>query len=212
VLLGSLWATAAYAGEARWLPETPTSSSAEMRQGPVFSGMGYLFPLRLHLSRGGTIDGGMGGVDDDGGLLLLLLSQGELLVDFRLIVGVTPLASLSGKAEMLQEEGPPPLKDNLSVKFHWRPTWRSHLGVALSFFLPGVGQFIQTRDREVGFLVMSGVLASVAVGLLALYGPSAYGPAARRGLAGVFFGLGATVALGGAVHAFQTGRERVAVP
>jgi hypothetical protein len=208
----TLWAGSAWAGEARWLPDSNPTAEAAMRQGPAFSGMGYLFPLRLHLSRGGTIDGGMGGVDQDGGLLLLLLSQGDLLVDFRLIVGVTPLARLGvddGSAE--GSPAPPPLRDNLPVKFRWRPTWRSHLGVVLSFLLPGLGQFIQTRDQEAGLLVLSGVLSSVAVGLLALYGPSDYGPQARRGIAGVFFGLGGAVALGGAIHAYRIGRERVAL-
>ncbi len=209
--MGTLWSTVASAEEPRWQPESSPSSSGALSVEPTFAGMGYLFPLRLHLTRGGTVDGTMGGVDVGGGQLLLLLSRGELLVDFRLVRKVTPLAPL------LRGDGPgglvtpPTLKNNLSVRYRWQPTWRSHLGVALSFLVPGLGQFIQTRDRNVGFLVLSGALSSVAVGLLALYGPSAYGPQARRGVAGVFFGLGGAVALGGAIHAYRTGRERVAV-
>jgi hypothetical protein len=211
VLIATLWSTEAWAEEPRWQPEPSPSASGPLSVGPAFAGMGYLFPLRLHLTRGGTVDGTLGGIDVDGGQLLLLLSRGELLVDFRLVGRVTPLAPL------LRGDGPgglvvpPPLKNNLSVKYRWQPTWRSHLGVALSFLLPGLGQFIQTRDRQVGFLVLSGALSSVAVGLLALYGPSASGPQARRGVAGVFFGLGGAVAIGGAIHAYRTGRERVVV-
>ena len=211
VLLGAFWSTVASAEEPRWQAELRPSASGEFSAEPAFAGMGYLFPLRLHLARGGTVDGTLGGVDLDGRQLLLLLSRGELLVDFRLVGEVTPLAP------RLRGDGPgglvapPVLKNNLSVKYRWRPTWRSHLGVALSFLLPGLGQFIQTRDRHVGILVMSGALSAVAVGLLALYGPSAYGPQARRGVAGVFFGLGGSVAIGGAIHAYRTGRERVPV-
>jgi hypothetical protein len=211
IILGIACPATAQAESARWLPESaPLVSSS--RIGPVFDGMGYLFPLRLHLSRGGYIDGGLGGVDEGAGRLLLLLSRGQLLVDFHLIVGVTPLADLGLQASARVEDGPPILNDDLPLQYRWVPTWRSHLGVLLSFLLPGAGQFIQTTERQVGFLVMAGVLSSVAVGLLALYGPSSYGPESRKAIAGLFFGLGGTVAFGGAVHAYRTGRERRPVP
>ena len=211
VLMGTLWSTGASAEEGRWPAEPSLSAPDVLPAGPAFAGMGYLFPLRLHLTRGGSVEGTLGGVDVDGGRLLLMLSRGELLVDFRLVRTVTPLAPLlrgDGPGGLV---APPILKNARSVRYRWKPTWRSHLGVALSFLVPGLGQFIQTRDRHVGILVLSGALSSVAVGLLALYGPSTYGPQARRGVAGVFFGLGGAVAVGGAIHAFRTGRERVAV-
>ena len=195
----------------KWQPEAPAYGDST-RAGPSFDGLGYLFPIRLHLNRGGYIDGGMGGVDADGGRLLLLLSRGDLLIDYDLVVAVTPLAELEEQAEVLARAGPPPLQDGIPQKYRWVPTWRSHLGVLLSFLLPGAGQFIQTENRGVGFLVMTGVLSSVAVGLLALYAPSSYGPEARRGIAGVFFGLAGGVAIGGAVNAYQSGRERRLVP
>ena len=194
-----------------WQPKSlapgPTS-----RTGPSFEGMGYLFPLRLHLSRGGYIDGGMGGIDTAGGRMLLLLARGDLLVDFRLIRAVTPLADVERQADILANAGPPPLVGGVPAKYRWVPTWRSHLGVLLSFLLPGAGQFIQKREQAVGALVMSGVFSTVAVGLLALYGPSTYGPEARDALAGIFFGLGGSIAIGGAVHAYRTGRVRRQVP
>jgi hypothetical protein len=209
-------ATSASEGEgeaagSKWQPEAPPHT-ASTRVGPSFDGLGYLFPIRLHLNRGGYIDGGMGGVDAGGGRLLLLLSRGDLLIDYELVVAVTPLADVDAQAELLATAGPPPLRDGIPQKYRWVPTWRSHLGVLLSFLLPGAGQFIQTQNRGVGFLVMTGVLSSVAVGLLALYGPSSYGPEARRGIAGVFFGLAGGVAIGGAVNAYQSGRERRPVP
>lgn len=211
VVMGMLCSTLAWAEEAHWEPEPGPSAPLAFSTEPAFAGMGYLFPLRLDLTRGGTVAGTMGGIDADGGQLLLLLSRGDLLVDFRLIRKVTPLAPLlrgDGPGGLV---APPILKNNLSVRYRWRPTWRSHLGVALSFLVPGLGQFIQTQDRHVGFIVLSGALSAVAIGLLALYGPSSYGPQARRGIAGVFFGLGGSVALGGAIHAYRAGRERVPV-
>lgn len=194
-----------------WLPQDG-GRSGETLKGASFDGMGYLFPLRLHLSRGGFIDGGLGGVDEDSGAMLLLLSRGELLVDFHLIDAVTPLASRAEQLPELIEAGPPKIVAGAPVRYAWRPTWRSHAGVVLSFLAPGAGQFIQKKEREVGFLILGGVLSSVGLGLLALYGPSSYSPEARRAVAGVLFGVGGTVAIGGAVHAYGAGRERVALP
>lgn len=198
------------AEEPHWQP-SDGERSEETRAGPSFDGMAYLFPLRLHLSRGGSLAGGLGGVDVSGGRLLLVLARESLLVDFGLVVGVTPLADLPGD-EVLRGAPPPPLVDAVPVKYRWRPTWRSHLGVLLSFVLPGAGQFIQKKDRELGFLVMAGVASSVATGLLALYAPSSYGARSRATIGGLLFGLGGTVAVGGAIHAYQTGRERRPVP
>ena len=54
-----------------WLPGAGERSPATTLQPPHFLGMTYMFPLRLHLARGGHIDGALGGVDPEAGELLL---------------------------------------------------------------------------------------------------------------------------------------------
>ncbi|MEE2830116.1 MAG: hypothetical protein VX498_13075 [Myxococcota bacterium] len=196
----------ARAGEPTWEPGAG-DRSADTRKGPSFEGMDYLFPLRLHLSRGGHLEGGMGGIDGDRKEVLLVFQQEALRVSFDLVLAVTPLGLLSPDP-VLRSAPPPQILVERHLKYRWVPTWRSHLGVGLSFVLPGLGQFIQEREQQFGFLFLGSALASVAAGLLALYGPSNYGPQVRRGLSGVFFGLAGTVAIGAATHAHRTGRVK----
>ena len=206
ILAMSLLASTAQAEEPRWQPGDGVLSS-ESRTGPDFLGMTYLFPLRLHLSRGGYVDGGLGGVDALQGRMLLVLQNESLPIAFPLIARVTPLGRLSPDPALRLAE-PPGLRSDIPVKYRWQPTWRSHLGVLLSFVVPGAGQFIQERDQPIGFLFLGAALSSVGVGLLALYGPSSYTQRSRHALGGLFFGLAGTVAVGAAVHAHRTGRER----
>ena len=173
--------------------------------------MGYLFPLRLHLTRGGHVEGALGGVDFVRGELLLVRPKASLRVDLSLVDAVTPLGNLPPFGSAEARAAPPGMLTEEHVEFRLRPTWRSGLGLALSFVLPGAGQWIQKERPELGFLFLGGAAFFVASGLLALYGPSSYGLQQRATFGGLLFGLAGTVAIVAGAHAFQAGRERRAV-
>jgi hypothetical protein len=196
--------------EAAWAPDDGRRSSLT-RTPPTFEGMAYLFPLRLHLIRGGYLDGTMGGVDRDRGELLLVLPTATLEIDLGLIDAVTPLGILPAPGSEEAAEPAPAMLTAVHTEYRLRPTWRSGLGLALSFLLPGTGQFIQEDRKDLGFLFLGGAGFFVAGGLLALFAPSAYGPNGRVAVSSVMFGLAGTVAIGAGVHAWQAGRRRVPV-
>jgi len=191
-----------------WLPDGGDQSE-ETRSPPSFDGMAWLFPLRLHLSRGGHVDGGMGGLDSETGELLLILPREAFRVHLSLVEAVTPLGILPRAVQGVLP-GPPPLLDQHS-RYELRPTWRSRLGVVLSILMPGTGQWIQKKDQELGFLFFGSYLFLVGGAVLALLAPSGHSPIQRRVTAGVLFGLAGTVTISSGAHAWVTGRERVEV-
>ncbi len=193
-----------------WVPDDG-ERTAETRTPPSFTGMEYGFPIRLHLARGGFVDGSLGGVNAASGELLLILPRHRFRIELTLVDAVTPLrpppAAGTPEAavpapEMLLEE---------HHEFRLLPTWRSGLGLGLSFVLPGAGQWIQRERPELGFLFLGGAAFFVGTGLLALYAPSQYGQTGRRIVGGIMFGLAGTVAVGAGVHAWEAGKERVEV-
>jgi hypothetical protein len=200
--------SAAHAEDPEWLPGDGERTE-ETRSGPSFGGMDYLFPLRLHLVRGGFIEGTMGGMDEVEGEFLLLRPGDAFRIDVRLIDSVTPLGRIPVGREGIK--APPPMLVERHSEFRWRPTWRSGAGLALSFLLPGAGQWIQESHQELGFIFLGGAAFFVATGLLALYAPSQYGPVQRRILSGIMFGMAGTVSITAGAHAWTTGRRRVEV-
>ena len=207
--LALLLAGSARAEEAQdWLPD-PGERTDQTRTPAVFDGMAYLFPMRLHLSRGGHVDGGLGGVDPETGELLLVLPTASFLVHLTLVEAVTPLGKLPRPVAGLLQPPPPLL--NPEIEYRLRPTWRSHLGVVLSVFLPGSGQWIQKTDRELGLIFFGSYLFLVGAAVLSLFAPSGHSEIQRRITAGVLFGLAATVTIGAGAHAWTKGRERVQV-
>ena len=175
------------------------------RSGPRFEGLSYLHPVRLHLSLGGHVDGSFGGVDGDSGELLLVVPLTQFRVSFRLISAVTPL----GGGEYIGDDGlVRDILDQRHTEMRLTPTWRSHAGVALSLLAPGVGQFIQKKDQELGFLFMGLDLFMAAGALLSIFAAPGLDRRDRIGISASFAGIAVAVSITAAVHAFQTGRER----
>jgi len=201
---------AARAQDEAWAPDDG-ERTAETRTPPAFEGMSYLFPLRLHLTRGGHIDGAMGGYDPDTGEFLLLLPTTTLQLSVSLVDAVTPLGGLPEPDSDAASEPAPPMLSTLHTEYKMRPTWRSGLGLGLSFVMPGLGQFLQEDRKELGFLFLGGAAFFVAGGLLALLAPSSYPPTARRAIGGIMFGFAGTVAIGAGAHAWTSGKRRVEV-
>lgn len=205
------------------LAAPPASSAAEWspgdgerteqtRSGPDFRGMGFLFPLRLHLVRGGHVDGQIAGADDEGGELMLLLGPGtSLTVDYYLVTDVTPLAALPDADSAFADRRPPKL-EALDVVYRRRPTWRSGLGLALSLVAPGTGHFIQKDEQALGALFLGLDLFFLAAGSLAAFAPSRLSDRERVFFGAVFFALDGFTRGTAAGHAFNLGRERTAVP
>ncbi len=184
--------------------QTPITASS-------FSGMGYLFPLRLTLVYGGGLEGSLGGVDSGGQEVLVLRPQRSVRVRFSLIEGVEPLAQLlAADAKGLRPPAPPIEMQVLTLK--WKPTWRSHLGAVMSFVVPGTGQFIQRDERAIGVLFLVSDLFFLTASVLAFVGPSQLQPAHRRLVGGTFAGLALTTSIISSVHAFRAGREPGAMP
>lgn len=209
VLLGLLVAPRARAGD--WEPDDGERSE-QTRPGPDFLGMGFLFPLRLHLSRGGYVDGQIAGADDDGGELMLLVGPGRRLrIDYHLVTGVTPLGELPDADSALVDQRPPALA-SLDVVYRRRPTWRSGLGFALNLLAPGTGHFIQRQERSLGFLFLGLDVFFLAAGSLAAFAPSRLSDRERVFFGAVFFALDGFTRGTAAGHAFNLGRERTAVP
>ncbi|MCP4871883.1 MAG: hypothetical protein GY898_24515 [Proteobacteria bacterium] len=209
VLLLASVGTAA-ADEGAWTPDDGVRTD-QTRTPPRFEGMEYLFPLRIHLTRGGHLDGGLGGYDPTTGQLLLVLKTATLEISTHLVEAVTPLGPLPAADSDAASAAPPPMLTRDHVEYKLRPSWRSGLGLGLSFVMPGLGQFIQEDRKEVGLLFLGGAAFFVAGGLLALFAPSSYPQRARAIVAGVMFGLSGTVAIGAGVHAWNAGKRRVAV-
>jgi len=176
-----------------------------------FSGMDYLFPLRLTLVYGGGLEGSFGGVDKGERELLLLRPQRSVRVRFSLIEGVEPLAPLLAVDETGLRPAAPGIEKR-ALELKWTPTWRSHLGAVMSFVLPGTGQFIQKDERALGVLFLASDLFFLTASILAFFGPSQLQPAHRRLVGGTFAGLALTTSVISSIHAFRAGRVPVAVP
>lgn len=200
----------AFAQEPGWDPDVGERSE-QTRTPPRFEGMEYLFPLRLHFVRGGHLDGGLGGYDPATGQLLLVLKTATLEISTSLVDAVTPLGRLPPDGTDAATASAPPMLTRDHVEYKLRPTWRSGLGLGLSFLLPGLGQFVQEDRKELGFLFLGGAAFFVAGGLLALFAPSSYPPRGRAAVSGVMFGLAGTVAIGAGVQAWGAGKRRVEV-
>ena len=201
-------AATARADDGAWDPG-PGEHTEQTRTPPAFDGMAWLFPLRLHLSLGGHVDGAMGGLDTETGELLLILPTDAFRVHLSLIDAVTPLGNLPRAVEGVLSE-PPPLLTGYKT-YELRPTWRSGVGVLLSVLMPGAGQWIQEEQRELGFLFFGSYLFLVGTAVLALVAPSGHSPVQRRVTAGVLFGLAGTVTISSGAHAWVTGRRPVQV-
>jgi hypothetical protein len=93
------------------------------------------------------------------------------------------------------------------LRYAWRPTWRSHLGVVLSLVAPGAGQFIQRKEQMSGFLFLGAEAFFITSSLLAFLGPSGLSDRERRSFGIVFAASAATAAGFSAAHAWNLGRE-----
>ncbi len=191
-----------------WTPDEGVRS-AQTRTPPSFRGLEYLAAIRLHLIRGGHIDGGLGGVDPETGDLLLVLPRGPLEIELGLVDAVTPLGTLPPPGSPGADAPPPEMITREHVEYRLRPTWRSRAGLALSLVLPGAGQWIQEDQQELGFVFLAGAALFVGSGLLALYGPTSYTAAQRGTVAAIMFGFAGSVSLASGVHAWTAGRRRL---
>ena len=208
VALGVLLASSARAGD--WEPG-PGDRTEATRTRPDFSGMGFLFPLRLHLVRGGHIDGQVAGVDAGLGELLLVTGPGqEVRIDYLLLDALTPLAALPAADSPLAGRTPPGLA-SAAVVSRLRPTWRSGLGLTLNLLAPGTGHFIQTDEKSLGFLFLGMDVFFLAAGSLAAFAPSRLSAQERVFFGGAFFAFDLLTRGIGAAHAFGLGRERIQV-
>ncbi len=196
-----LVAAPAAAEDAEWEPDQGERSDIT-RDGPRFEGFIYMHPMRLHLVRGGHVEGAFGGVDAGRGEVLLVLPRTRFRIDFHLIDAVTPLTGvLNGTTEVKD------ILDRRHVERRLMPTWRSHAGLALSFVAPGVGQFIQKEDPELGFLFMGLEIFMAAGALLAAFAAPNLDQQDRIGITAGFATVGVAVAITSGVHAFGAGRE-----
>jgi hypothetical protein len=197
-------------------PWQPADAAAGEGTAPdaSFHGLLPLDPVRLHLDRGGFAEGALGGVDRERGVVVLLEPGRALEVGLELISAVTALrpdAARRDEAGALRPE-PVPASSPSQVRYAVRPTWRSHLGLALSFVVPGTGQFIQEENRRVGWIFLSAWTFVVSAGVLALVVPSPPPTEERIAIAASFFAVGVGFNVTAAIHAFQQGRRRVPVP
>jgi len=198
------------ASAAEWLPGDGEQTE-ETRSGPDFRGMGFLFPLRLHLVRGGHLDGQIAGADEEGGELLFIPRPGyRLFIVYHLVTGVTPLGELPQPGSALADQRPPELA-TVDVVYRRRPTWRSGLGLALNLIAPGTGHFIQKDEKALGFLFLGLDAFFLAAGSLAAFAPSRLSDRERVFFGAVFFGVDLFTRGTAAGHAFEVGREREAV-
>ncbi len=191
----------AAADERVWEPAAGERTD-DTREGPRFEGLIYMHPMRVHLARGGHVEGTFGGVDADTGEVLLVLPRTRFRIDFRLIDAVTPLAGILDDSTEVKD-----ILDRRHVERRLMPTWRSHAGLALSFLAPGVGQFIQEEDPELGFLFMGLEIFMAAGALLAAFAAPSLEQPDRIGITAGFTTIGVAVAITAGVHAFRTGRE-----
>ncbi len=198
------------ADEPGWVPG-PGDRTADTREGPDLRGMGFLFPIRLHLTLGGFIDGKVGGLDPETRELMLVLPLTQFRVDPSLVLAVTPLSALPDPGSAAAARLPPPMVSAESV-YKLKPTWRSGVGLVLNVLAPGTGSFLQRKEKGLGFMFLGLDVFFLGAGLLAAFAPSNLGQRERAFFAGVFFAFdGMTRAAGGA-QAFSAGRERTLVP
>ncbi len=173
------------------------------REGARFEGLIYLHPVRLHLSLGGHVEGSYGGVDSETEEVLLVLPRSRFRIAFPLIGAVTPL----GPVDLIDDVEVREILDRKHTETRLMPTWRSHVGLALSFLAPGTGQFIQKKDPELGFLFMGLEIFMAAGAILAAFAAPSLELQDRIGITAGFATVGVGISITAAVHAFQTGRE-----
>lgn len=203
--------TAAPPETTEWEPG-PGERTEATRSRPDFTGMGFLFPLRLHLLRGGHVDGQIAGASPDQAQLLLIVGPGrQFRVDYDLVTAVTPLADLPDPSSSFASRQPPSLAD-VEVVYRSKPTWRSHAGLALNLIAPGTGHFIQKKEKALGFLFLGMDLFFLTAGSLAFFAPSRLQPRERAFFGIAFFSFDALTRGIGAGSAFNLGRERTAIP
>ena len=193
-----------------WLPGGG-ERTAQTRAGADFRGMGFLFPLRLHLQRGGFIDGKVGGLDQESGELMLILPLTRFRVSASLVSATTPLGTLPDPDSFLAAQMPPSMVSSEAV-YKLRPTWRSGVGMVLNSLAPGTGTFIQKEGKALGFLFLGMDIFFLSAGLLAAFAPSRLGNTERAFFAGVFFAFDGVARGAGAAQAYTAGRERTLVP
>lgn len=208
LVAGVVVSAPAYADEpAAWTPDGG-ERTAVTRSPAAFEGLEYLTAIRLHLILGGYIEGGLGGVDLDTGDLLLVLPRSSLSIELGLVEAVTPLGRLPEPGSPEAAAPPPLMVTREHVEYRMRPSWRSGAGLALSFVLPGAGQWIQEERRELGFVFLAGAALFVGSGLLALYGPTSYTEQQRRTVGALMFGFAGSVSIFAGVHAYSAGLRR----
>jgi len=192
-----------------WVPG-PGEETAETRQGADFTGMGFLFPVRLHLTQGGHLDGKVAGLDPESGEFMFVLPLSRFRIDSTLVRALTPLAKLPEPGSDRASRLPPPLVA-ATTTYKMKPTWRSGLGFALNLLAPGTGSFIQKEDKELGFLFLGLDIFFVSAGLLATLAPSRLTDRQRAFFGVVFFAFDGLTRGIGAGQAFAAGRERTLV-
>ncbi|MCO4771164.1 MAG: hypothetical protein KDA24_14105 [Deltaproteobacteria bacterium] len=202
--------TAEVSSKEEWVPGSG-ERTALTRTGPDFRGMGFLFPVRLHLSLGGHIDGKIAGLEEGSGDLMLVLPLTQFRVHTSLVTAVTPRGNLPPPGSAMADRLPPPLVSQKSV-YKLKPTWRSGVGMALNILAPGTGSFIQKKEQSLGFLFLGLDIFFLSAGALAAFAPSRLQERERAFFGIIFFAFdGLTRAAGGA-QAFAAGRERTLVP
>jgi len=173
--------------------------------------MGFLFPVRLHLTRGGYIDGKLAGVDSESEEFMLMLPRTQFRVSNSVVRAVTPRSKLPEPGSVGAERQPPPLVSAETV-YKLKPTWRSGLGLALNALAPGTGSFIQREDKSLGLLFLGMDLFFLTAGSLAAFAPSNLSTRERAFFGGIFFAFDGLTRAVAATQAFSAGRERTLVP
>lgn len=171
------------------------------------SGMAARTQVDLELRGGTRYSGSLLGWDDAGHRWWFENAEGEVPIDPAIIVRVLAPAVVqvegTGNPRALYSGQGPAAP---AVRYGWKPTWRSHAGVALSMVWPGLGQLVQSRERHAGVPFLITQLFFAGGGALAMWSWQKQGNVAARAV-GIGFFVGAGVNLGiSAVHAFQSGR------
>ena len=193
-----------------WTPDDG-EETAETREGPDFTGMGFLFPVRLHFSLGGHLDGKIAGLDSETGEVMLVLPLTRFRIDTTLVRAVTPMGMLPDPGtERAKRQPPPLLAQNTTYKLV--PTWRSGLGLALNLIAPGTGSFIQKDEQALGLLFLGLDVFFLSAGALAWFAPSRLGQRERAFFGAIFLGFDLATRAVAAGQAFTAGRERRLVP
>ena len=193
-----------------WTPDDGEETT-ETRQGADFTGMGFLFPVRLHFTLGGHLDGKVAGMDPETGEVMLVLPLTRFRIDTTLVKAVTPMGMLPEPGTERAERQPPPLlAQNTTYKLV--PTWRSGLGLALNLIAPGTGSFIQKEEKALGLLFLGLDVFFLSAGALAWFAPSRLGQRERAFFGVIFLGFDLATRAIAAGQAFTAGRECRLVP